>query len=253
MNPAFIIPEWGAPANVAALSSTRFGGVSPAPYDDGVGGGGLNPAAHVGDDELNVVRNRAILVANLPAEPIWLNQVHGVAVLDASMAAPGATADAIISTQPGHVCAIQTADCLPVLFADAAGRVIGAAHGGWRGLAGGILENTVARMREAGAAELHVWLGPAIGPNQFEVGADVREAFLLRHEMAGQAFLPIADRPGKFLADIYQLARLLLQALDVTRISGGDCCTVSDARFYSYRRDRITGRMASMVWIKGSG
>jgi YfiH family protein len=256
LNPdSYLVPAWDAPANVAALSTTRLGGVSRAPYDDGAGAGGLNLGLHVGDLASDVERNRALLNGMLPAAPNWLNQVHGTTVVDAADALPGTVADAMTTTRTGVVCAIQTADCLPLLLADRAGRVVGAAHGGWRGLAGGIVENTVARMREQGAIELVAWLGPAIGPGRFEVGDDVRQAFYSRGldgETVERAFRAIDGRPGKFLADIYALARALLQSVEVTKVFGGDCCTVSDARFYSFRRDHATGRMASLIWLTDS-
>jgi YfiH family protein len=247
---ACIVPDWaGLPPAVGALSSTRRGGVSAAPYDDGAGGGGLNLGLHVGDDAAAVGRNRARLRAVLPSAPVWLNQVHGAHVVDAAAVAGVPDADASITSRPGVVCAIMTADCLPVLFADNAGAVVGAAHAGWRGLAQGVLQNTVARMREAGAADITAWLGPAIGPQAFEVGPEVRAAFADADPAAAAAF---AARPGgKYLADIYLLARLALAACGVREVSGGGLCTVGDAaRFYSYRRDRATGRMASLVWIR---
>lgn len=244
------MPRWDAPSSVAALTTVRYGGHSIGPYGDGAGGGGLNLALHVGDDEASVLRNRALLREHLPNEPVWLNQVHGNEVVDADGAANGVAADAIIASRPGQVCAVQTADCLPVLFADAAGVVVGAAHGGWRGLASGVLENTVERMRAAGAQDIVAWLGPAIGPQKFEVGEDVRQAFLPRHARAEAAFRAILDKQGKFLADIYVLARFLLQQAGVNEVGGGHACTVSDGAYYSYRRDRITGRMASLVWIR---
>ncbi|HEX8955467.1 MAG TPA: peptidoglycan editing factor PgeF, partial [Burkholderiaceae bacterium] len=168
----------------------------------------------------------------------------------ADNAVSGVSADAIIAAKPGQVCAVQTADCLPVLFADSAGSVVGAAHGGWRGLVAGVLENTVERMRAAGANDIVAWLGPAIGPQKFEVGDEVRQAFLPRHARAEAAFRIIEGKPGKFLADIYMLARFLLQQAGVDEVGGGHACTVTDGAYYSYRRDRITGRMASLVWIK---
>ena len=249
-----IIPNWagGAPANVGALTTLRQGGVSFAPYDDGVGGGGLNLGMHVGDRLESVQQNRALLRAFLPAEPAWLTQVHGTKVVDAAAIKKAAPeADASIATQPGVVCVIQTADCLPVLFCDLAGNVVGAAHAGWRGLAQGVLENTIAAMRAAGAGEIMAWLGPAIGPLRFEVGAEVLNVFITRNPGASAAFQPVADHPGKYLADLYQLARLLLTKAGIHRISGGGFCTMQDRhRFYSYRRDNITGRMASLIWIK---
>ena len=248
-----ILPEWGvdAPVNVGACSTTRAGGASRAPYDDGVGGGGLNLGSHVGDRLEDVQHNRSLLRALLPAEPAWLSQVHGTKVIDAAKVDNTPEADASFTTVSGVVCAILTADCLPLLFCDTAGRVVGAAHAGWRGLAGGVLENTLAAMRKAGAGEILAWLGPAIGPASFEVGEDVLQAFVGRDAAAGSAFMPIAGRGGKYLGDIYALARLVLTRNGVTRISGGGLCTVSDPhRFYSYRRDQQTGRMASLIWIK---
>ncbi len=250
MSSSFLTPRWDAPHNVAALTTVRHGGFSTGPYGDGLGSGGLNLAMHVGDDEASVMRNRALLRQHLPAEPVWLNQVHGNVVVDAAEAQSGVSADAIIASKPGLVCAIQTADCLPVLFADEASHVVGAAHGGWRGLASGVLENTVARMREAGAQNIVAWLGPAIGVQKFEVGEDVRQAFLPRHARAIDAFRALEAQSGKYLADIYMLARLLLQEVGVVDAAGGHACTVSDPTYYSYRRDRVTGRMASLVWIK---
>jgi YfiH family protein len=178
-------------------------------------------------------------------------QVHGTEVLDAAVVEPASRADASISTRYGVVCAIQTADCLPVLLCDTGGRVVGAAHAGWRGLVNGVLQNTVARMRDAGAEDLLAWLGPAIGPQQFEVGTDVFDAFIARDSAMASAFTPIVSRQGKYLADIYLLARKTLAIAGVTRVAGGGLCTVTDAqRFYSYRRDGMTGRMASLIWIK---
>lgn len=245
-----IVPDWaGMPGAVGALYSTRRGGFSAAPYDDGAGGGGLNLGLHVGDDAALVMQNRALLQAQLPGAPVWLNQVHGAGVVDAAAVSGVPDADASFTTRPGVVCAIMTADCLPVLFADATGAVVGAAHAGWRGLAQGVLQNTVARMREAGTGDITAWLGPAIGPRAFEVGAEVRAAFVDADPAAAAAF--VVHPGGKFLADIYRLARLALAGCGVRQVGGGDFCTVSDdARFYSYRRDRVTGRMASLVWIR---
>ncbi|MAF03805.1 MULTISPECIES: peptidoglycan editing factor PgeF [unclassified Herbaspirillum] len=245
-----LIPDWAAPANIGALTTLRAGGFSSAPYGDGQGGGGLNLGTHVDDDPALVARNRALLRRLLPSEPAWLTQVHGVAVLDAAALPDRPTADACISSTPGAVCVMMTADCLPVLFCDRAGTVVGAAHAGWRGLAGGVLEATVAAMRARGAQDIIAWLGPAIGPEQFEVGAEVREAFITQQTAAQHAFRAYPGRPGKYLADIYQLARQRLASMDVHDVSGGSLCTVSDARFYSYRRDKTTGRMGSLVWLK---
>lgn len=241
------------PAGVAALSTTRRGGISAAPYDNVAGGGGLNLGTHVGDAAQSVETNRACLRAMLPAEPVWLRQVHGVRVIDAARvgaASEPPEADASISTTPGVVCAIMTADCLPVLLADEHGRVVGAAHAGWRGLAAGVLQATVEAMREAGAGRVLAWLGPAIGPRQFEVGEDVVQAFASVDNEAA-AFRPLPQRTGKYLADLPALARLSLVAAGVTDVTGGDHCTVSEpSDFYSFRRDGVTGRMASLIWIK---
>ena len=247
-----IVPDWpGMPASVGALSTTRRGGLSAGPYRDGNGDGGLNLGLHVGDDLNTVMQNRALLQAGLPGAPAWLNQVHGAHVVDTAAVRDMPDADASIATRPGVVCAIMTADCLPVLFADRAGTVVGAAHAGWRGLAQGVLQNTVARMREAGAGEITAWLGPAIGPQAVEVGAEVRAAFAEADPAATAAFTAQGD--GKYLADIYLLARLALSGCGVRQVSGGGLCTVSDAaRFYAYRRDRVTGRMASLIWIRPS-
>ncbi len=250
-----ITPDWiDLPPNIGALSTTRRGGTSAPPYDDGAGGGGMNFGNHVGDDPEQVGRNRELLRRLLPAEPVWLGQVHGTQVVDAGKAAAGAgpiEADASITTEPGVVCAIQTADCLPVLFCDLAGTVVGAAHAGWRGLAHGVLENTIARMRASGAADIIAWLGPAIGPTRFEVGKDVYDAFVDHDRGASTAFRPREDHPGKYFADIYALARRRLAANGVSRVDGGRLCTMNDtSRFYSYRRDGVTGRMASLIWLK---
>ena len=254
-----MIPHWpGLPANVGALSTTRAGGVSLAPYGDGQGGGGLNLGVHVADDPNHVAQNRARLAAMLPAQPAWLNQVHGVAVVDAaSLAGTVPDADASVASTPGAVCLVMTADCLPVLFSSNDGQVVGAAHAGWRGLAAGVLQRTVETMRERGAADILAWLGPAIGPQQFEVGQEVLQTFLDGALDAGErqafqaAFAAIAGKPGKFLADMYALGRLMLARAGVTQVSGGQYCTVSEAsRFYSYRRDGVTGRQASLIWRK---
>jgi YfiH family protein len=258
--PQWLVPDWpDLPDSVGVLCTTRRGGVSPAPYDDGQGKGGLNLGTHVGDTPKCVERNRDILRAELPAEPAWLTQVHATRAVDAARVdhdAPPPVADASFTTARGVVCAILTADCLPVLLCDAAGRTVGAAHAGWRGLADGVLQATVETMRAAGAGELMAWLGPAIGPARFEVGPEVLEAFLAGADDAGAAalracFLPLANRPGKYHANLYSLARIALAAVGVGRVAGGDFCTVSNSgRFYSYRRDGVTGRQASLIWLK---
>jgi YfiH family protein len=247
----FLHPDFGAPASVRALSTLRRGGVSQAPYDDGRGGGGLNLGLHVGDAAAAVLQNRALLQEYLPAAPAWIEQVHGINVIDAAGVTGLPQADASVTDRRGVVCVVQTADCLPVLFCDVAGRAVGAAHAGWRGLAGGVLECTVARMRELGAGEIVAWMGPAIGPAQFEVGAEVRAAFVEHDAQAASAFVDIDGRSGKYLADIYALARQRLDALGGIRCHGGHFCTVTEVeRFYSYRRESVTGRMASMIWIE---
>lgn len=252
-----LVPVWDAPANVSALSTTRRGGTSLAPYDDGSGAHGLNLGVHVGDAPDAVAANRALLRSQLPGEPGWLTQVHGSEVVDAREAAAAAArgdmlkADACIAFEPGVVCVIQTADCLPVLFCDSGGKVVGAAHAGWRGLANGVLENAVARMRDAGAGDILAWLGPAIGPSCFEVGDDVFRAFVEHDGECASAFMPRAGAPSKHLADIYALAKRRLAAIGVDRVWGGNRCTVTERdHFYSYRRDGVTGRMASLIWFK---
>ncbi len=246
--PQFLRPTWPAPATVQAAFSLRGGGVSSAPFDS------LNLGAHVGDDPLAVAENRRRLRESLalPAAPVWLNQVHGANVLDLDAAPSGSrpAADAAITRRPGVVCSIMVADCMPVLFAARDGSVIGAAHAGWRGLAAGVLENTVRAMARAGT-ELLAWLGPAIGPTEFEVGAEVRDIFVAQDAQASAAFA--ANERGRWLCDLPALTRARLLALGVTAIAGGDCCTVSDrARFFSHRRDGNSGRMAALLWLTGT-
>lgn len=258
---AWIVPDWPAPARVRALSTTRAGGVSAGPYGPGDGSaGGLNLGTHVGDDPDAVAANRAQLAGHLPAMPRWLEQVHGCGVATADEASDEASeglprADASVSTAPGHVCAIMTADCLPVLLCNTEGTVVGAAHAGWRGLCDGVIEATLAQMaaRAGTSSQWLAWLGPAIGPQAFEVGAEVRDAFLqqaLPEERAAVEAAFVAGAPGKYLADLYALARTRLARAGCTQVYGGNACTVSDPdRFYSYRRDRTTGRMATLVWL----
>jgi YfiH family protein len=241
----FITPCWSAPPGVHALQTTRLGGFSRSPYDC------LNLGLHVGDDLLAVAANRHVLNSLLPCEPVWLEQVHGTEVVQAESAGCRPLADACITRQKNAVCVVMTADCLPLLLCDQAGSVVGAAHAGWRGLAHGVIEATVAAMGESGEY-LMAWLGPAIGPQAFEVGGEVREAFLHHDPASAAAFTPshLTGGGGKFLADIYQLARLRLQALGLTQIYGGGFCTYGDQeRFFSYRRDGRTGRMATMIWM----
>ncbi len=242
--PVFLPADWSAPANVSAAVTTRVGGVSEPPFDS------FNLARHVGDAPGAVAENRRRLVEalGLPAEPAWLEQVHGTRVADLDCGAPG-RADACVSRGAGRVCAVLTADCLPVLFCDRAGSVVAAAHAGWRGLVGGVLEATVAAMGVP-AEDVLAWLGPAIGPASFEVGSEVRDAFLERDGAASECFRP--GRGDRWWADLYALARLRLAAAGVGRVSGGGFDTVADAgRFFSYRRDGRTGRMASLIWSTG--
>lgn len=237
-----IYPDWPAPAKVKALQTTRAGGISVAPYD------AFNLGSHVGDQPLSVAHNRQLLNRFVPTEPLWLTQVHGVSVVDAAMASCQPEADAAYTRAIDAVCAVMTADCLPVLFCDKAGTVVAAAHAGWRGLADGVLETTINAM-QVPAAALLAWLGPAIGPQAFVVGDEVRDAFLAQDAAAASAFMPQAQ--GKWLADIYRLARQRLHKQGVASIFGGDFCTFNDAeRFFSYRRDGATGRMASMIWLE---
>jgi YfiH family protein len=239
---SWIKPDWPLPPGVHAAVSLRDGGVSQGVYAS------LNPADHVQDDPEHVSRNRQIIreQLQLPAEPVWLQQVHGIQVVKADqIAASLPEADASFTDHTGVVCAVLTADCLPLLFCGDGGSKIAAAHAGWRGLQAGIIEQTLQAMA---CNEVSVWLGPAIGPEQFEVGDEVRAAFLANSAQHAAAFKP--NGPGKWLANIYQLARQQLAALGVGRVYGGDFCTVSDPqRFYSYRRDgAATGRMASLIW-----
>lgn len=241
-----LVPAWPAPATVRAMQTTRAGGCSVAPWDS------LNLGDHVGDDPACVLANRARLRSGLPGEPAWLKQVHGTRVVDAALSASVVNeADAAYARQPGAVCVVMTADCLPVLFCNRAGTVVAAAHAGWRGLQAGVLEATIAAMAEA-PGELLAWLGPAIGPACFEVGDDVRTAFVGSDPEAAAAFAPAS--PGKWLADIYRLAERRLRAAGLTSIHGGGRCTVSDReRYFSYRRDGVTGRMATLIWLAADG
>jgi YfiH family protein len=252
-------PDWSAPPSVWAAFSLRGGGVSAPPWAS------LNLGAHVGDAPAGVRENRRRLAAALalPAEPLWLEQVHGADVWQPPTAIPAAAAaggverappraDAIVVDRPGLVAAVMVADCLPVLFCDRDGTIVAAAHAGWRGLVAGVLENTVAAMARP-PGRLLAWLGPAIGPTKFEVGAEVREAFVAAGAGAAARFQP--GRADRWMADLAGLARDRLQALGVGAITGGEACTVSDAgRFFSHRRDAPrTGRMAALVWIDPAG
>jgi polyphenol oxidase len=242
--PSLLEFTWKLPAGLRAAFTTRLGGVSAAPWDS------FNVGAHVGDAPESVAANRARLKAllSLPAEPAWLSQVHGVAVHDLD-ATPGdglATADAAVARERGRVCAIMVADCLPVLFATRDGTRIGAAHAGWRGLASGVLENTVRALGVPGA-ELTAWLGPAISREHFEVGDEVRAEFVAADAGAAGAFERNAR--GRWQADLVALARRRLSALGITDVSGGEWCTFADrARFFSHRRDGKGGRMVALIW-----
>jgi len=236
-----IVPDWPAPARAKSLMTTRAGGVSQAPWTS------LNLGDHVGDDPAHVAANRTRLRRQLPAEPGWLRQVHSARVVELGREL-NPEADAAFTREPGQVCAVLTADCLPVLFCDRAGSVVAAAHAGWRGLADGVLEATVAAMQVA-PGEVIAWMGAAIGPQAFEVGDEVRQTFVARHPEAATAFVP-QPAPGKWLADIYHLARIRLGHIGVQAVYGGGRCTFNEsAVFYSYRREGVTGRMASLVWL----
>lgn len=252
MNP--IIPDWPAPSCVRAFSTVRSGGLSEMPYHGHQkSAGGLNLGMHVGDDAHIVRENRALLRRFLPSEPVWLNQVHGNRVVDASRSGDAPDADASFACCPDVVCVIMTADCLPVLLCRRDGKAVAAAHAGWRGLAAGVLENTVRAISEKKGADIMAWLGPAIGPDAFEVGEDVRDTFVQKDGRLSVAFEKRTGADGKYLADIYALARLTLRQAGVMQVYGGGFCTVSDeSRFYSYRRDGVTGRMATGIWIDKS-
>jgi polyphenol oxidase len=250
VNPAWIEPDWPAPAGVRALSTLRSGGVSAAPYAS------LNLGGHVGDAPEAVAQNRRTLAAaaGLPSEPAWLAQIHGVEVVDLDavrhqgISGSPPPADAAFTRRAGRVCAILTADCLPILLAADSGDLVAAAHAGWRGLAGGVIEAAVGALGVA-PGRLMAWLGPAIGPQHFEVGPEVREALLQGDSGAQDAFAPNAR--GRFMADLAALARRRLVSLGVDRIYGGGHCTFADGdRYFSHRRDGITGRQATLIWLE---
>jgi len=244
--------QWDASQQIKTMITNRHGGFSQPPFDS------LNLGLHVGDDLATVQKNRDALKAVLPNEPIWLNQVHGTQVIDADNAnacLDVASADASVTSTPGRVLAIMTADCLPVLLAGSDGKVVGAAHAGWRGLAAGVIEQTVALMRakqsngEKAQAEILAYLGPAIGPHAFEVGSEVRDIFMVQNPSSAACFEQLQEK-GKYLADIYGLACLRLNALGIEHIEGGGECTLQDPDYFSYRRDQQTGRMGSFIWIE---
>ena len=249
-----LVPNWSAPPQIGAFCTTRAGGISKAPFDS------LNLGRYVNDEPASVSENRARVVALLPAEPVWLKQVHGTRVWDADLAhAEGIIeADAAVTTKTNTVLTVMAADCLPVLISSPDGRVIGAAHAGWRGLVDGVLENTVDAMQAktgiSDAGQYRAWLGPAIGPRAFEVGEEVRAAF---HEHAqkhglpspAEAFVAIDNKPGKYWGNLYQLARQRLLNKGLTRVYGGEFCTVRDQTdFFSHRRDGLSGRFAAFIW-----
>lgn len=239
-HPDWIVPDWPAPRNVKALITTRAGGVSREPYAS------MNVGLRTQDDPQAVAANRRRLRACLPQEPKWLRQVHGSDVVEVDALTYAPEADAAVARRPNTVCAVLVADCIPVLLADRAGTVVAIAHAGWRGLVRGVIENAVGRLALP-PRELIAYLGPGIGPRAFEVGAEVREAFLARDAQADAAFAPHA--PGKWLADLFLLARQALARAGIVDVHGGTQCTHSDARrFFSYRRDRVTGRMAAVIW-----
>jgi hypothetical protein len=241
-HPDWIAPTWPVAPRVRALITTRAGGVSTGEFES------LNLSARVGDDPHRVARNRAILQECLPARPAWVKQVHGTDVIDAAEASPESEADAMVTRAAGVVCAVLTADCLPVLLADRAGKTVGIAHAGWRGLAAGIIENVV-RAMDVPASDLVAYLGPGIGPRRYEVGENVRQAFVRNSPQADAAFVP--RQGGKYLADLAELARQRFLAAGVGEVHGENMCTASDQRFFSFRRDRVTGRMASLIWLEG--
>lgn len=240
----WIEPEWPVPGHVRVVSTLRAGGVSAGSYES------LNLAAHVGDDAASVCENRRRLreAAGLPGEPLWLEQVHGCEVVAHDGRADAPRADAVVATSPRRVCAVMTADCLPVVITDRAGTRVAVAHAGWRGLAGGVVEATIAALG-GDPAGFVAWLGPAIGQGAFEVGPEVRMAFVERFAAADSCFE--GNHRGRLQADLYGLARLVLASGGVGSVHGGGWCTASDRdRFFSFRRDGATGRMATLAWLE---
>lgn len=236
-----ILPDWPAPACVKALQTTRLGGVSQGSYAS------LNLGDHVKDLPQHVAANRQLLSPYLPSEPVWLNQVHGVRVIDAALSSCLESADASFSTRKQVVCVTMTADCLPVLLCDQAGSMVAAVHAGWRGLCDGVIEATVKAM-PVEPATLMAWLGPAIGPQAFEVGSEVRAQFMAQDAQAEHAFQAHGE---KWLGDLYTIARQRLSRLGVTQVYGGGRCTYREPEtFFSFRRDGDTGRMASLIWLE---
>jgi YfiH family protein len=241
----FIYPDWPAPAHVKAVTTTRHGGFSVGPYAT------FNLSNLVGDEPGSVRRNRALLrdALSLPSDPLWLTQVHGSRVIDAFDAGPGEEADGCVTGTAGVVCAVLTADCLPILLCDRRSTRIGVLHAGWRGLAAGIVEEGLRRI-QVPSANLLAWLGPAIGPSAYEVGDDVRRAFLAQDKDMAESFTAVPNRPGHWLADLYDIARRRLRAQGVHAVHGGLRCTLRERNlFYSHRRDGTCGRMASLIWL----
>lgn len=255
----FILPEWPAPANIHVYSTTRLNGLSQGVY------AGLNLALHVGDNAQTVEKNRAFLseALCLPGDPVWLNQVHHATAINASAQQNNSLektpldADASFSFKANHVCVVMTADCLPLLICNRKGDKVAAIHAGWRGLAEGVIESSITALHES-PEQLLVWLGPAIGPQAFEVGEEVRNAFIAKFANATCAKVTpelvksyfVQNRAGHYLADIYQLARLALNVMGIESVYGGEHCTFNDVdHFYSFRRDGTTGRQASLIWF----
>ena len=237
----FITPDWPAPANVKALQTTRNGGVSTGVYAS------LNLGDHVKDHPQHVAANRQLLSGFMPSEPVWLNQVHGVRVIDAALSSCLESADASFTARKQVVCVTMTADCLPVLLCDQAGTVVAAIHAGWRSLCDGVIEATVNAM-PVQAGQLMAWLGPAIGPDAFEVGGEVRAQFIAQDAQAELAFKARGD---KWLGDLYAIARQRLQTLGITQVYGGGRCTFNEPEtFFSFRRDGDTGRMGCFIWLE---
>lgn len=239
-----IIPNWNAPKQIQAFTTVRNGGVSQAPFDS------FNLGSHVNDNLADVMKNRELLVEKfqLPQMPLFLNQTHSTKVIRLPYAGTDLEADAVYTNQPNQVCLIMTADCLPALFVSQDGKEIAAAHAGWRGLCDGVLEATVAEF-ECEPAQISVWLGPAIGPNSFQVGNEVIEQFCAFDPNAEEAFIEDGSTSGKFLGNLYQIAKQRLNKLGIVNIFGGDHCTYTEKEhFFSYRRDKQTGRMASLIW-----
>lgn len=244
MRAEWIYPDWPAPTNVRALSTTRAGGVSTGAYES------FNLAEHVGDAPAAVSENRSLLQKFLgDTKPNWLQQVHGTRVAQLAGQTVGTSADAAVTDAPKQACVIMTADCMPVLFCDTKGTQVAATHAGWRGLAAGVVEATLAGMQGT-PTDVMAWLGPAISPKAYEVGEEVRQVFVAQSDAAAKAFKP-GKSAGKWWCDLYMLARQRLEAAGVTRIYGGGFCTYTDReRFFSYRRDGECGRMATLVWLE---